>query len=122
MSINWTAKTFNASNAEFLGKAADLAYENKTTIAKTARTWKMELVKTFKVKETQAYIIRDYATIILAFRGTEITKARDILTDINAKLVNGYGGKVHQGFSQALNYVWDEVWNTLKVERGSRSL
>lgn len=122
MSINWDAQKFNASNAEFLGRAADLAYENKTIIAKTAKAWKMEFVKSFKVKETQAYIIGDDSTLILAFRGTEITKAKDILTDINAKLVNGLGGKIHQGFCVALSYVWTDVWNTLKKERASRAL
>lgn len=122
MNINWKAKAFNASNAEFLGKAADLAYENKTTIAKTAKTWNMEFVKWFKFKDTQAYIIRNDSTLILAFRGTEVTKAKDILTDINAKLVNGLGGKIHRGFRDALAYVWTDVWKTLKKERGSRAL
>jgi len=122
MGINWKARTFNASNAERLGRAADLVYENNATIAKTAKTWKMELVKSFKHKETQAYIIGDNDTWILAFRGTEIKKVKDITTDLNALLVNGLGGKIHKGFRDALSFVWTDLWNTLKAERKSRTL
>ena len=122
MTVNWKAKAFNPSNAEFLGKAADLAYENKATIAKTAKTWNMELVKSFRHKDTQAYIIGNDDALILAFRGTEITKVKDITMDLDAKLIRGLGGKVHEGFSHALNYVWDDIWNTLKAERKSRVL
>ena len=122
MSINWTAKTFNASNAERLGKAADLVYENNATVAKTAKTWGMELVKSFKHRDTQAYIIGDDNTWILAFRGTEAAKAKDMLTDVNAKLVNGLGGRIHRGFRDALSYIWGDLWDTLKKGRGSRTL
>jgi len=122
MSINWKAKTFNASNAELLGKAADLAYENNATVSKAVKSWKMERVKSFKHRDTQAYIIGDNNTWILAFRGTEITKIKDITTDLDMKLVNGLGGKVHQGFRDALNYIWTDLWNTLKAGRGPRTI
>ncbi|HKI52999.1 MAG TPA: lipase family protein, partial [Anaerolineales bacterium] len=122
MSVNWNAKSFNASNAEMLGKAADLVYENNTTVAKTAKAWNMKLIKSFKHKDTQAYIIGDDETVILAFRGTEITKVKDITADLDARLIRGLGGKVHEGFSRALSFVWDDLWNTLKAERGSRTL
>jgi len=122
MSINWKVKIFNASNAERLGKASDLVYENDATVAKTAKTWDMELVKSFKHRDTQAYIIGDDDTWILAFRGTEVTKVKDITTDLDVQLVNGLGGKIHKGFRDALAYVWDDIWNTLKADRGSRTL
>ena len=82
----------------------------------------MGLVRSFKAKETQAYIIGDDDTWILAFRGTESRKHKDWLTDLNADLVSGLGGKIHEGFSRALSHVWDDIWNTLKVDRGSRTL
>jgi len=122
MSINWNVKTFNASNAERLGRAADLVYENDATVAKTAKTWKMELVKSFKHRDTQSYIIGDDNTWILAFRGTEVTKPKDITTDLNALLVNGLGGKIHKGFRDALSYIWTDLWNTLSKNRGTRTL
>jgi triacylglycerol lipase len=122
MSINWKAKTFNASNAERLGRAADLAYENNATVTKTAKTWEMQLVKSFKHKETQAYLIGDDNTWILAFRGTEAKKFKDWLADLDAILVTGLGGKIHKGFRDSLSYVWTDIWNTLKKDRGSRTL
>lgn len=122
MSANWKAKSFHAGNAEFLGKAADLAYENKATISKTAKAWNTKLIKWFRHKDTQAYIIGNDETLILAFRGTEITKIKDITTDLDARLTKGLGGKIHEGFSRALNQIWDDVWATLKAERGSRAL
>lgn len=122
MGINWKAQTFNASNAELLGKVADIAYENNAAVTKAAKTWKMEFVKSFKHNDTQSYIVGDDNTWILAFRGTEITKPKDIATDLNAQLVNGLGGKIHKGFRDALSYIWTDLWNTLKADRGSRSL
>jgi len=36
--VPWNIKTFNASNAELLGKAADPAHKNNATVTKTAKT------------------------------------------------------------------------------------
>jgi triacylglycerol lipase len=119
---NWKKAELNNQNAEFLGQAAKLAYSNSPTVKKTLRSWNMELVKFFDSHETQAYLARNDETCILAFRGTEPTKVKDWLADLDAHQVNGPAGKVHEGFLVALNYIWLDVWNTLKAERGTRSL
>jgi triacylglycerol lipase len=122
MKVDWKTQTFNGANAEVLGKAASLAYADEATVATKVKDWKMELIHSFNLKETQAYIIGDNETWILAFRGTEPNKIKDWITDLDAKHVGGPGGKVHEGFLVALSYVWSDIWNTLKDERGFRSL
>lgn len=52
----------------------------------------------------------------------EVTKVKDITTDLDVKLVNRLGGKIHQGFRDALSYIWTDLRNTLKANRGSRTL
>ena len=122
MKVDWKTQMFNGANAEMLGKAASLAYADDATIVKTAQSWNMSLVRSFSLKETQAYIIGDDNTWILAFRGTEPKKIKDWITDFDAKQIGGPTGKVHEGFFVALSYIWSDLWNILKEERGFRSL
>ena len=122
MKTDWRTQKFNGANAEMLGKAASLAYADDASIIQTAKSWKMEVIRSFSLKETQAYIVGDNNTWILAFRGTEPKKLLDWITDLDAKLINGPGGKVHEGFFVALSYVWAEIWKLLKEERQFRSL
>ena len=122
MKIDWKAQKFNGGNAEMLGKAASLAYADEASITQTAKSWNMELVRSFSLRETQAYIVGDDSTWILAFRGTEPKKVVDWITDFDAKLINGPGGKVHEGFLVALSYVWSEIWTMLREERLFRNL
>lgn len=58
--------------------------------------------------------------LILAFRGTQ--DLRDWMTDLNVVLVGGPGGKVHDGFLNALGYVWRDIWQYIRTQRQSRSL
>jgi triacylglycerol lipase len=122
MKADWKTQTFNGGNADMLGKAASLAYADDATITATAKSWNMSLVRFFSLKDTQAYIVGDDTTWILAFRGTEPSKVEDWITDFDAKQINGPGGKVHEGFFVALSYVWADIWTTLKENRGFRSL
>jgi Predicted lipase len=122
MNIDWKSQRFNGANADMLGKAAALAYMNDANITTTAKSWNMNLVRFFSLKETQAYIVGDDKTWILAFRGTEPNNIIDWITDFDAKLINGPGGKVHEGFLVALSYVWSDIWKTLREDRGFRNL
>jgi triacylglycerol lipase len=119
---SWTKAELNRQNAEFLGRAARLAYDDPMSIDKTLRSWKMELVRYFDNQGTQAYLARSDQTCILAFRGTQPNMIRDWLSDLDAHQVNGPVGKVHEGFLCALHYIWLDVWKTLQKERGMRSL
>lgn len=53
--------------------------------------------------DTQAFLVikEDRSYAVLAFRGTEVTKLRDIQTDATAAMVADIEGRVHGGFLQA---------------------
>ncbi len=102
MNVDWKSQRFNGANADMLGKAAALAYMNDANITATAKSWNMNLVRFFSLKETQAYIVGDDKTWILAFRGTEPSNVLDWITDFDAKLINGPAGKSMRGFGRSL--------------------
>ncbi len=122
MKTNFRALTFNGANADFLGKAADLAYQNPDVIKSTLAKWNMKLFQFFDVQSTQAYLAGDDDTFILAFRGTEKEKIIDWMTNADVLQVNGPVGKVHQGFLVGVNYIWRDLWKILDKDRGTRSL
>lgn len=64
--------------------------------------------------DTQGVVAADDDTVVIAFRGTEMQKWADALTDLSALLVPGYGGRVHQGFKQAFEGITDEMEPLLK--------
>ena len=57
--------------------------------------------------DTQAFLVvkddRSYA--VLAFRGTEVTKTKDIITDLKASMISTLEGRVHKGFVNAYQSV-----------------
>jgi hypothetical protein len=62
--------------------------------------------------DTQAFITRDPVArlTILAFRGTESRKWRDLRSDLKAWLEPWRGGgQVHHGFAEALTDIWKEI-------------
>ncbi len=80
-----------------------------------------EWVKGFSdpITDTQAFLVvkddRSYA--VLAFRGTEVTKLKDITTDIKAGMAAMIEGRVHKGFRQAYESVKDDIEkNVAKLE------
>lgn len=80
----------------------------KTTLGKEAlaqilKQSGFELIQTFNAEGTQAFLCKRTQDniAILAFRGTEARKIRDIKTDLNAILSKEEKGSVHSGFQQA---------------------
>lgn len=64
----------------------------------------------FISNRAKGYLATSERVAVLAFRGTEATNVRDLLTDfdtIPVRWVNG--GIVHQGFSQAILEVWPQI-------------
>jgi triacylglycerol lipase len=75
-------------------------------------------VRFFSGTGTQCYVADNDNFVIVAFRGTEIRKkdeksdflniVADLKTDFDILLVDsGQGGKVHKGFKEALDQVWE---------------
>ncbi len=122
---NWNKPQFNRQNAQTLGKAAHLAYQDPKTIEDNLVEWNMKLVLFFDKQNTQAYFAQNDQTCLLAFRGTQPNMLRDWLYDMDCRFVPApvrMVGKIHIGFLNALNAIWPDVWATLQKTRGKRSL
>jgi triacylglycerol lipase len=115
------ARDWSRLNAYWLARAAKIAYEWKDTARTELAALGLPEYQAFDAQETQGYIAGNASVMILAFRGTE-KKLRDWLTDFDAVLVGGPGGRVHEGFLTALSYVWRDVWDYLQSARKSRPL
>jgi triacylglycerol lipase len=93
----------------FLAKAALLAYRPpESLIPFITEVWKFTDCKFIDCRDTQAYVASDANKVVVAFRGTEPTRLRDIIADARIALVEKYGagnGRVHFGFWTALDCV-----------------
>ena len=74
----------------------------------------MSLIETFDQQGTQAILVRCDRFIVLAFRGTEPTEIRDLISDGNiATTPCDHEGKVHTGFSDAYEAVSEQIQTAL---------
>jgi len=106
-----TPTAFSRVTAWWLADAALLSY------------WKPEIArKIFKDQaglesapvqrlDTQAYVAWNHAFALVAFRGTQPDSLIDVLTDalIGLKDWDVPGERVHSGFKEALDVVWDQI-------------
>lgn len=68
-----------------------------------------ELIDTFNVADTQAFLAKHDAYAVLAFRGTQIEAMGDIRTDIQVRYRSTRVGKIHSGFNMAYDDVAELV-------------
>ena len=100
-----------------LAKMSQLAYRKQ---GETEKDWKdrlrsnleqagWSLCETFDRGGTQAYIAHREVTreVVIAFRGTEANRSRDIRADLRFWPRRDHVGYVHSGFGIALSEVWD---------------
>jgi triacylglycerol lipase len=104
-------------NAWWLIEASTLVYSDPEFVQVTFARAGLPMVRFFDAKSTQCFVASNENFIIVAFRGTE-TRLRskqpddddivnDLMTDVRIFLVPcERGGKVHEGFKQALDAVW----------------
>jgi hypothetical protein len=117
------AVVFDLVNAWWLIEAATLAYSDPEFAVARFIEAKFDQVKYFSKNHTECYVAHNDAAAIVVFRGTEsrgigegsatpdfTNVIQDIRTDAMIRLVDsGQGGKVHEGFKQALDKVWDRL-------------
>jgi triacylglycerol lipase len=115
-------------NAWWLVEAATLAWtEEAFAREKFYRTGLPELAF-FDGPSTQCYVAGNDGVIIVAFRGSEIRPrprpldfrniVADLMTDVDILPVeSGGAGKVHRGFKQGLDEVWERVYDYLCSQR-----
>jgi hypothetical protein len=68
--------------------------------------------------DTQAFLVTNDTYAVLAFRGTEVSKKTDIMTDAKAAKVSVVEGRVHRGFLGAYNSIREEILIALKGVTG----
>jgi len=103
-----------------LASMSHLAYERFEDEGEPCQTFEtklesgkfgFKLIRTFNdpKTDTQAFLARNKDFAVLAFRGTEVTKPKDILTDIKASRT----GDVHGGFMTAYKSVAADIRKSL---------
>ncbi|MGW8375203.1 lipase family protein [Streptomyces sp. ODS28] len=107
----------------WLAKASELAYQDDEQVHAKMQEWGFDRVRCLSgrnpgplpMADTQAVVAGSGNMVIVAFRGTEPTKVRDWLSDVNAPGSAGPGGHgmVHVGFNQALDAVFTQLKDTL---------
>lgn len=100
---------YNGNNALCLAAMANIAYEAKATIKKQAKVWGFRNFEFFEADGTEAFIIGDDDKIIVSFRGTQPDILLDWLTDVDIALINGPGGRVHNGFFHGVARIWPSL-------------
>lgn len=103
------ATTYSGRNGYLLGQAANLAYEGADKVLETLDNWGFIEARFLDRGDSQGYLASNDRLILIAFRGTEPSKLKDIVTDINLALTPGPVGRVHSGFNRALALLWPEL-------------
>jgi triacylglycerol lipase len=104
--------------AWILCSMADLAYDRFEDDPKARELFEVKLrgggfrlVDIFNSDETdtQAFLAASGDFAVLAFRGTEVKKKKDVLTDLRATQIAAIEGGVHKGFQSAYDSVKDQI-------------
>ncbi|NGO71024.1 lipase family protein [Streptomyces boncukensis] len=113
--------------AYWLARASELAYKDEPEVRERTGQWGFTRVRYLEARnpgplpltDTQAFVAGSDHMVVVAFRGTEPTQARDWLSDVDAPGTTGPGGHgmVHVGFAQALDVVHQELTKTVEEFR-----
>lgn len=121
-----TASDFSIENARFLCELSLAAYETRES--KVRRELAERSVTDCRLldcgdSDTQALVGRAGQAIFVAFRGTEPTKVKDLMTDLNLQFVPGPMGQVHRGFLASLESIWEKLLDAIASHQdGKRHL
>ena len=111
--FNARTTRFTLLNALWLARASELTYKSEADIKDVVlNKWKFTDCEFFKRRNIEAFVAVNDEVIIIAFRGTE--SIEDWLTDLKTKFFPiKRGRRVHQGFNEGLDYIWDDLLDLL---------
>ncbi|MFC8828115.1 lipase family protein [Streptomyces sp. NPDC057137] len=125
--LDHSTTRYSLPHAYWMARAAGLAPLDRDAIEAQATPWGFDEVRHFEsthrlpfpIEDTQAYVMAGDRMIVAGFRGTEVLKIYDWLTDVNTPPVPGPGNKgfVHYGFHQALQSVYPRIRDTIQELR-----
>ena len=118
--FEYNSKTFSPKNAWWLAEAATLVYADEVFVRNRFQKAGMKDVVFFTGDSTQCFVASSDKFALVVFRGSEIWKKKekfditkvlaDLMTDVDIRLVKwDGGGKVHRGFKDALDEVWEDL-------------
>lgn len=64
--------------------------------------------------DTQAYVFSNGGSVVVAFRGTQTSRWKDVLTDISLLQTDGLWGDIHRGFRGAFISIRDELMPVMR--------
>src|SRR5262245_12835126 len=99
-------------NAYHLAVMSRLAYSVDPVQADRDLGLAFDSVESFDTGQTEGFVAGNEWHVVLVFRGTD--HPRDWLRNLDTVQVSGYGGRVHQGFHNALMECWVTVVTRLK--------
>lgn len=108
------ATGYSLKNAYWLAQAANIAYQEKSTIQPAVAKLGLKHFEFLSRRDTEGYVAANEEIIIVAFRGTEPSHLRDLLADARFHKVQGPLGQVHRGFLHAFELVKDDVLTTIR--------
>lgn len=95
-------------NDWYLAEMSLLVYrEDRGLVRHALRRAGFPRVAFFSRHGTQALVAHNADAIVVCFRGTEVAEREDLLADIRFCLEPANQGAIHEGFSAALDQVWE---------------
>jgi len=114
-------RTFSMNNAYWLAQAAQIAYQDKGTIEQAVRDLGMDEFQFLSKDDTEGFIAANDQNIVVAFRGTQPSHLKDLLTDAKIHKVKAPMGNVHRGFLNAFELVMDDTFNAIERMRSGEN-
>ena len=106
---------FSFPAALSMAQASALAYEvDELLLRSVISGWGLETAAIFNEADTEGFIAQDDELVILAFRGTVSTT--DWLRNLKISRKESPLGKIHRGFQEGLDAVWDDPIETVLRE------
>ncbi len=119
------ASDFSIDNARFLCELSLAAYESRESkIRRELAERGMTDCRLIDCpdSDTQALVGRSGLGIIVAFRGTEPSQMKDLMTDLNLSFVPGPMGQVHRGFLTSLESIWEQLMDAIASRQDGKRL
>ena len=113
--FNGHTSAYSLENAAVLADFSHLAYFKPAFVENQLKQWGYTSFQWIEGKktDTQGFLAEKGNYQMISFRGTESIK--DIITDVWFRKTNAYGGKgkVHSGFEDAVNEIWESLVKAL---------
>lgn len=115
-----TGDGLHLGDSSLLSVLSALAYSEPDTVADALPRLGLDVIAQFDRGETQGFAAMTARELIVSFRGT--SQRADWVTDLDTRRMRTPFGKVHRGFSTALDHVWPELEPLIARERAVRAL